>query len=206
MDDPLFERVYNESLLADLEDQFGPFERHQANISASSETMLRLIDKMQTKPRRGEVVMVVPNEQGQIWLHTKDFYPQGVYRLMTGGLEMDERPEEAMVREVEEETGFKTKIDRCLAVITYTVSSETDTVPFVSYTFLSRPTRGQPQLTDSGEAITAFRAVPVEALPDVAAELRALKGEFEDWGVFRAIAHEVAWRQLTTQAQGGKSS
>jgi len=196
MKDPLFEAIYNDQILEELKKRFGPFARHHADLTADSETMLGVMTKMETKPRRGEVVMVVPNEQGQIWLHTKDFYPGGVYRLMTGGLETGEMPHFALLREVEEETGFKVKIDRCLAVITHTFSNEEQILPFASYVFLTTPGAGYPQLNDQGEAISGFRAVPVEDLREVAHQLRSLQGKFSDWGVFRAIAHEVTLEQL----------
>ncbi len=189
MIDPLFEKVYNEELLNDLAKRFGPFQQHHIELSVST-------TGMKTKSRRGEVVMVVPNEQGHIWLHTKAVYPPGTYRLMTGGLEGDEVPHLTLLREVEEETGFKTKIDRCLAVITYTLSGGEKTLPFVSYVFLTMPTAGQPQSIDPNEAIAGFRAIPVAALADTALELRSLEGDFADWGIFRAIAHEVAGELL----------
>ena len=195
--DPFFVEIYNEKLLKSLEQRFGPTYHHHADLSISTEIMLNMVNKMnRKKPRRGEVVMVVPNEQGHIWLHTKSFYPQGVYRLMTGGLEPGEAPHEALRREVKEETGFKVKIKQCLAVITYLLTVHKVELPFVSYVFVTTPTSGEPQPTDSGEAIAHFQTVPVPALADTARQLRALTGEFADWGIFRAIAHEVACAQL----------
>jgi hypothetical protein len=38
--------------------------------------------------------------------------------------------------------------------------------------------------------------VPVSALADIARQLRSLTGAFADWGIFRAISHEVACTQL----------
>ena len=190
--DPLFEDIYNEKLLKDLKKRFGSFHHGHANLQVSSEIMGRMIDKMsQKKPRRGEVVMVIPNEQGHLWLHTKAFYPTGVYRLMTGGLELGEKPHRALLREVAEETGFKTTINRCLAVITYILTYQELALPFVSYVFMTRPAQGSPQPNDPTEAITHFQAIPVEALPGVVRKLRSLPDEFADWGIFRAIAHEV---------------
>lgn len=195
--DPLFVNIYNPGLLTNLEQQFGPFQHHHVDLFASTEVMLTMMQKMnRKKPRRGEVVMVLPNEHGQIWVHTKNFYPEGVYRLMTGGIEPDETPAQAMLREVKEETGFKTKIDRCLAVITYAVSDHNITFPFVSYVFTTSPTSGSPHPNDPSEAITNFKAVPVDTLAIVARKLRSLSGAFADWGVFRAIAHEVTQEQL----------
>ena len=197
MDDPLFESIYNDKILKNLEDRFGPFVRHHADLQASGEVLLDVMSKMESKPRRGEVVMVVPDDRGHIWLHTKDFYPAGVYRLMTGGLETGEQPAKALLREVEEETGFKTKIDRCLAVITYTFTDNKETLPFVSYVFLTIPTTGLPRPTDPNEAISEFRAVPPDKLAEVARQLRSIPGKFSDWGGFRAIAHELAGQALS---------
>ena len=196
MTDPIFDQIYNDTLLAKLEKRFGPFQHRHFDLTASTRIMLSMMRKMEAKGRRGEVVMVVPNEQGHIWLHTKSFYPDEVYRLMTGGLEAGEQPHKALRREVEEETGFKTKIDRCLAVITYALSDNEVTLPFVSYVFLTTPTSGFPHPTDPEEAITTFRAVSVEELAEIAQQLRSLTGFFADWGVFRALAHEVAREQL----------
>jgi 8-oxo-dGTP pyrophosphatase MutT (NUDIX family) len=199
MTDPLFAAVYNEALLEDLTKQFGPIHRHHVSLSVSTPAMLDLMGKMKNKPRRGEVVMVIPNEQGQIWLHTKAFYPNGIYRLMTGGLESGELPDQAMQREAEEETGFKTKIDRCLAAIIYKFKAQEEpSLFFVSYVFLTFPINGLPHPTDPDEAITNFRAVPVEDLAAVTQKLRSLKGDFADWGTFRAIAHQLTWEKLTT--------
>ena len=194
--DSLFEEVYNDKLLEELRKSFGPFHQRHVDQLISSKAMLQMVKKMREKPRRGEVVMVVPNKQGHLWLHTKAFYPKGIYRLMTGGIDGGETPHKALKREVKEETGFKVKIDRCLAVVTYTLSDGVNTVPFASYAFLTTPTKGTPQPIDPNEAITAFQAVPAEALFATAQQLRSIEGDFADWGLFRAIAHEVVGEVL----------
>jgi 8-oxo-dGTP pyrophosphatase MutT (NUDIX family) len=198
--DSFFAEIYNPKVLKKLEQRFGLAYHQHVEISISTGIMLGMAVKMnQKKPRRGEVVMVVPNEQGHIWLHTKSFYPQEVFRLMTGGLERGEAPHKALRREVKEETGFKVKVQRCLAVITYTLLAQEIELPFVSYVFATTPTNGQPQPTDPSEEISHFKAVPIPALTETARELCSLTGEFADWGVFRSIAHEVAYAQLLNQ-------
>ncbi|MBE7550523.1 MAG: NUDIX hydrolase [Anaerolineales bacterium] len=195
--DPFFNEVYNEKQLKRLEKKFGPFQRHHLDLTVTTQVMLDMMFKMTPKkPRRAEVVMIIPNEQGQLWLHTKDFYPEGVYRLMTGGIDPGEKPDKALLREVKEETGFAVKIDRCLAAVTYTLTATKGTLPFASYVFLTRPTAGQPHPADSRERITHFKAVPVAELLTVVHTLRALTGPFQDWGIFRAIAHQVAYEAL----------
>ncbi len=196
--DPFFKGVYNQRLLKTLQERFGSFRQRHVDVPVSTRMMSNLLKKMRRKkPRRGEVVMVIPNEKGQIWLHTKASYPKDVYRLMTGGLEPGEVPYKALQREVEEETGFKVKIARCLAVITYTFRDRGTSLPFASYVFLTTPARGIPYPTDPGEAITGFQAVPAKKLFNVAWQLRSLKGQLADWGIFRAAAHDITGACLT---------
>jgi 8-oxo-dGTP pyrophosphatase MutT (NUDIX family) len=203
--DPFFNEIYNEKQLERLEKKFGSFRHHHLDMKVTTQVMLDMMFKMtQKKPRRGEVVMVIPNEQGHLWLHTKDFYPDGVYRLMTGGIDPGEKPDKSLLREVREETGFAVKIERCLAVITYTLTAAEGTLPFASYVFLTRPSAGQPHPIDSRERITHFKAVPAAELLTVAHSLRALTGPFQDWGIFRAIVHQVASAALN-QSWGGET-
>lgn len=199
MTDPIFEQAYNPTLLKKLEDRFGPFPRRHVELTASTWVLTEMLEKMVRKERRGEVVMVVPTDDGRIWLHTKSFYPEGVFRLMTGGVEAGEKPHKAMLREVEEETGFDSRIDRCLAVVTYEFIYNGSTLPFVSYIFLTNRVSGFPQPIDPKEKITGFKAVPVKELPTIAQQLRSLEDIFADWGDFRAIAHDLAWQQLQPQ-------
>jgi hypothetical protein len=56
--------------------------------------------------RRGEVVLIVQKPDDRILLHTKPFYPAGVFRLPTGGLKPEESINDGLVRELYEETGL----------------------------------------------------------------------------------------------------
>ena len=196
--DSAFEKVYNPKLLAGLEQHFGPFQRHHAEVTASTKVMLSLMEKMESKGRRGEVVIIIPDEEGRVWLHTKDFYPSGIYRLMTGGVKLKETPDKAFLRETREETGLQVKIKRCLAVVTYQFQNLETTLPFVSYLFIAKPAPHSPQPADIAENISDFKAVPGPTLLDVAQQLWAIKGDFADWGRFRAVAHEIAGRYFET--------
>lgn len=194
--DPYFEQVHNKKILRKLRKKFGPFHQCHVDLNITSEWMINFVEKLETKPRRGEVVMVIPNKQSHIWLHTKEFYGDGVYRLMTGGIKPGEKPQMACRRETFEETGFKVDVDRCLAVITYTLMAATVTKPFVSYVFTTQRAKGKPSPTDDSEAIAGFTTVPVLKLGDVAETLETLNGERADWGKFRAVSHRVVQEYL----------
>ena len=194
--------VNYKALLKNFRRRYGSVCHYHIEFSISSSVMLRIMKKMRQNPRVAEVVMVIPDESGQIWLHTKASYPKGVYRLMTGGLEPGESPHKALRREVEEETGFNIQIERCLAVITYNFVTSIERFPFTSYVFQTTPAVGVPQPTDPNEAITNFRTVPTNQLFDTAQQLRSLNGKFADWGHFRAVVHEVVGKRLTAEAKG----
>lgn len=195
MNDPLFAEIYNPQIMTSLEQKFGPIEVHRQRLHATTPAMQHQLTRMSTgeHPRRGEVVMVVPDETGRVWLHTKSHWPAGVYRLMSGGMNAQESPVAALKRETMEETGFNVDADRCLGVLLYQLSgTDCPSIPFVSYVFLTTPITGKPQPTDPGESIAGFKAVKPTKLADVAQDLRSIEGDFEDWGKFRATAHDIA--------------
>jgi 8-oxo-dGTP pyrophosphatase MutT (NUDIX family) len=191
--DKLYAATYNKAVLAKLRKKYGSFEEHHVDVSATTPgPLMQMLHSMIKKNnRRGEVIMVIPDETGRIWLHTKSFYPEGTFRLMTGGLKPHERPHTALKREVYEETGFKVKIKRCLAVITYTLTGAEGSIPFVSYVFLTTPGQGQPQPTDPGEDIAGFIAATPTDVGLIGQTLTELSGQFGEWGVFRAVGHRV---------------
>lgn len=194
MDDLQFAAVFNSNILADLQGQFGPFDIHRVEfVIPAEEIMAEMVQKWrEKKQRRAEVVMVVPNLAGQIWLHTKSAYPENVYRLMTGGINEGEPPADALQRETEEETGFRVDIERCLGVIVTHFVAGNDSLDFASYLFLTTPGPGDPCPIDPDESISGFRAVPAAELAQVAQQLRHITGPFANWGKFRATAHTVA--------------
>ncbi len=192
---PRIKEGFNTKLFKQIRKQFGPFQHHHIEMTITSEMMFNLLKKIKKKSRPGEVVMIIPNKAGRIWLHTKATYPDGVYRLMTGGLYPHELPQHAFYREVIEETGFQVKIERCLAIISYNfLTTNKATIPFTSYLFLTVPVEGRPIPIDTNELITDFKVV--KNLSDTAQHLSKLNGKYADWGDFRAVAHQVASKCL----------
>lgn len=142
------------------------------------------------KERRGEVVLVVANAKGQVLLHTKGFYPAGVYRLLTGGVGWQEPAVPAAERELQEETGLSWERLVCLGVLTYEARYRQETVPFASYIFQASVLQDDPHLPDDDEDITDFRWASAGVLGEVAEALRRLPAEWAGWGRFRAVAHD----------------
>ena len=134
---------------------------------------------------REEVVLVIPGEKG-IFLLSKDYYPPGTYRLPTGKIKPDEGIEEAVIREGLEETGFYPRISKFLGILTLSFSIPRSRS--ISYFFLLLPLPGHPRPADRSERISNFVEIPLEELSKIAEGLRALKGPWHEWGLFRAMA------------------
>ena len=132
--------------------------------------------------RRAEICYVM--HQGSpangLLLHIKTFYPDGAYRLPTGGIQTGELVEDTLVREIYEETGLtvgaganQAKVERLLGVLAYDLfHKQLGPVEFATYHFLVRMPEGaelQPQ--DEEESIGGWQWVPPQQLPDVAAVL-----------------------------------
>lgn len=129
-------------------------------------------------------------------VHTKQFYPAGAFRLISGGIEPGEDVLAAVEREALEETGLTITIVRFLALVRYQFVRGIERRDFSSYVFLAQSSGGVVGPTDSREAISGFREVTTEGLLELAQELEALPAEWSDWGRFRAIAHRLAYEAL----------
>jgi NAD+ diphosphatase len=152
--------------------------------------------------RQSEVVLAIRRPNDCVLLHTKDFYPAGVYRLLSGGIKPGERLAGAVQRELREETGLDGRIERYLAVQKHTFQFEGRTAPFVSHIFAVDAQRGDPAPLDLDESITGFRQVPVADLARVAEQLESLPPDWADWGRFRATAHRLVLELLTAPGEG----
>ncbi len=162
--------------------------------------------------RTSEVVMVIRRAMdGLVWVMTKEGFPQRLYSLPTGGIRHHEGISAALWRELQEETGFETRLQRFLAVIRYVPVLAPDDhlqVPgFVSYVFLLEEKSGDHPVVTGGEKILDFKAVAPGELLEIARRWRRLlgsSGEFHDlaaWGMFRSIAHQVVGEALTNRGK-----
>ncbi len=188
--------LYTASELQALEETFGPLRREAVDLTVGPDSDA-FWHPMQVKNRRGEVVLVLQPAPGQVLVHTKTFYPPGVYRLPTGGILPGEAVLDALRREAAEEIGLSVEPERFLGLVEYRFHREAEEAFFASWAFLLRPVgRVAPHSQDTGEQIAEFRAVPVEDLPRIAAQLRALPSPWADWGRFRAVVHDLVAREL----------
>jgi ADP-ribose pyrophosphatase YjhB (NUDIX family) len=161
-----------------------------------------LFDPLNRTDRYGEVCMVVRRPNGRLLTMTKTFYPRGVSRLPTGGINHGEPILAALLRETSEETGLQVEVRRFLAAIAYRSGG---TAPvFYTFAFLLDEVGGTLGTLDQGERVEAFFEVEAGSLPEVAAKLERvesvysseIEGYWGDWGRFRAVIHRVTWVAL----------
>ena len=151
-------------------------------------------------PRIAEVCLVLGRPGSTYLTMTKGFYPEGVYRLPTGGIELGEMVSEALEREIWEELGLEVTIKRYLAHITY---QHNEGRLFHSHCFLLEA-EGEPNPQDQAEQISGFSNANITELLGIAGRLEALpeqqseflKAKWSDWGKFRAVVHRTVAEAL----------
>lgn len=192
-DSELFSPLLLNGELLDLNDKFGKLVIYKTTIELE-EKHFAYWHELTTKrrDRRGEVALVIENEHDQILLHTKGHYPQGAFRIPTGGINFGEQVIDALYRETFEETGFKPVSFKLIALLLYEFRYFNKTIPFMSFIFHVIPDRINPQVQDENEKISEFRWVDRQGLGNIAHELRSLDDTWRDWGTMRAIPHELA--------------
>ena len=176
-----------------LANKYGQPLRRRYMIEADS--YMRAYRGQQDPDRRGEVVFAIRQPNGEILLHTKHRYQKPIYRLPSGGIERDEPVEDALFREIAEETGQIVKLRRFVAVLDCNFVCEHGTFPFVSYIFYLDSLCMELRPTDT-EEVAGYRTVPASDLGEVAQSLRALDLERRCWGYWRSLAHDLVHNDL----------
>jgi 8-oxo-dGTP pyrophosphatase MutT (NUDIX family) len=181
--------------LAELSQRFGSPVTGSADLGDS--TYLRKV----VERRFAEVCMVVRRRSGRLLVFRKPFYPTGIFRLLTGGIEANESILDALLREVHEETGLTTEVERFLAASIYLCDNRPQ---FASFAFLLEEKGGILGALDPDERVESFRDMATSHLLEIAHQLEQLADEYNaeldadisHWGQLRALNHRLVWQAL----------
>jgi 8-oxo-dGTP pyrophosphatase MutT (NUDIX family) len=148
--------------------------------------------------RRGEVMFLLPRPGGLL-LHRKAHYPANAWRLLTGGIELNETVAGALEREPFEEVGLILPTVRYVGIISYDVNCEGRHYPFATHIFLLGYSDA-PLNPSHDDEIAETHLATLTDLEKVAANLETLPDpKWQDWGRFRAVAHRKVADWLTPE-------
>lgn len=162
-------------------------------------------DPLTKLDRYGEVCMVVRRPNGHLLTMKKTFYPEGAYRLLTGGINHGESIFSALLRETAEETGLDVRVSRFLAIASYRLRNLEQDPVFYSFAFLLDEMSGTLGAVDEDERVEGFREIEPNNLLSLAEALEHLgnhyspeiAGTWGAWGQFRAVIHRLVWEALS---------
>ena len=109
--------------------------------------------------RRTATAAVVFDASGRLLLHRRT--DNGKWALPGGTMEVGERADECIVREVQEETGYQVEVIRLVGIYSDPVHTtitypDGNTVAYVSALFECRVTGGEAALSDESSAVDWF--------------------------------------------------
>lgn len=177
-----------EEELNDLVQCYGRPLRRTFHIQADE--YIRAYRWRRESDRRAEVVFAIQTPDGKIWMHNKAHYPAHLCRLPSGGVGWEESIQQALLREVMEETGFAVRICSFVGLLDYRFHHEGSTVAFASYLFHLYGGNQRPTPAEN-EGIHAFRTILPSQLSQLTVDMRNMIGERRGWGIWRALAHDV---------------
>ena len=182
---------------------FGTTRVERATLAVADPFLTGKHQMLTSDGRRAEICYVMHrgDPADGVLLHIKRFYPEGAFRLPTGGIHVGEAVIETLSREIYEETGLtvgdgpaEVAVERFLGVLDYDLHHATlGPVRFATYHFLVRmPQDGILDPQDEDEAIAGWQWLPAGELAAVAAILEAVpqhSATWGDWGRYRALSH-----------------
>lgn len=148
------------------------------------------------KDRWGEIAFGVIRPDGNMVLVTCDEYPQGIFRIPTGGIGHQEDVGEALYREVKEELGVEVECVGFMAVLHILFTYEEEEEYFYSYLFVMRETGGCILKDAIEDEISEIMEVGLAEYEQVITRLEHIPSDWYDWGQFRLATSREMLREI----------
>ena len=152
--------------------------------------------------KRGRhALILLRNKNGDYVLGSKSIYPDSIYRMVGGGIEVTEDPNYGAVRELKEETGLELRHDKVkhLGTITAQIDEVTTKKHYTFETELFFVYVGDKKLYPSDdvdaleELSDADMVSLIERYKDLPKEIDPDKGfAWYDYGQLYAVIHQIA--------------
>lgn len=137
--------------------------------------------------RMGEVVFAVERPNGRFICVRSKEYPEGVFRIPTGGVGHREDILEAVTREVGEELGLTASVERFLGINRVRMTYGNEALFFYSFFFHLKERGGNLLVDATDQEVSEVCEAGEEELHGFAHTLLGLDAEWRDWGHFRYL-------------------
>jgi 8-oxo-dGTP diphosphatase len=161
-----------------------------------TDSFFNKMSKSVNSDRRGEVVFCVIRPNGKIITVTCADYPQGIFRIPTGGIGHNEDIYEALFREVKEELGLEVEVLSFPKVLRICFKHKDNAVMFYSYVFILKETGGNLLLDATDDEVSEVKEVSLDELNGIKESLSSITGSWTDWGKFRFLSVKAAYSYL----------
>jgi len=161
--------------------------------------------------RRAEICYIgyAGEPERGLLLHIKSIYPDGAYRLPTGGIHQGEAVLDTLAREIEEETGLQVgsaagqvQVRRLLGLLAYELVHRGLGVSyaFATYHFLVElPQDAVLNPHDASERIAGWQwraPAELDAIANMLQTVGTVAPRWADWGRYRALSHRFVAESL----------
>lgn len=171
--------------------------KKRINLLIESEEFYHYLSSKINIDRMGEVVFAI-EENNKIWLVRQSEYPEGIYRVPSGGIGLREPVASALIREIKEELAIEAIDYKLIGVIEYELSYKHTSFEFYSFVFLVEKFLKDENLKTDGE-ISEVLSTPIEKTEEYFKLLLNQHGFWGDWGRLRYYSSNIVWEYLSGQ-------
>lgn len=132
---------FTDLMIRDAESRYGVPTTYKVSFDAS-ERDIGIIRGSQKHGRKHDITLAIFGTPGVIVI-AKPWYPRGLYRLPSGGLDPGESLEDGSAREAWEETGVQIELVRYHLRVDVDFVGETTTIPWTTHLFSARHVSGE---------------------------------------------------------------